>query len=108
LSSTASRLESNQTPASGHPQQPRSWMEPLKHCSGCPRQWRRMLLSLGSAAAREGGLAWRRSMAMEGGPDGLAVPQYGYMEEEPLWRLWWRRSHECATEEGVLDGQQDM
>jgi hypothetical protein len=41
-------------------------------------------------------------MAMEGGPDGLAVPQCGYMEEEPLWRLWWRRSHECATEEASL------
>jgi hypothetical protein len=40
------------------------------------------LLALGSVAAREGGSAWRRSKVTECGPDRLAVPQRGYMEEE--------------------------
>jgi hypothetical protein len=65
-----SRLGSSPTPASGHP---RSWVEALKHCSGCPRRRRRTSVAPGLGGCMEAGSWWRQ------------------------WR--WRRSLETATEE---------
>jgi hypothetical protein len=71
LSSTALRLGSSRTPASGHPH---SWVEALKHCSGCRRWWHRTSVVLSTMTAREGRMTWTGSKAREGVSDRLEDP----------------------------------